>query len=70
MILQPDLNGHRESLIALQDAAEKFGPMVNEAKTKYLRIGGGEAEVGPFRFGRVSSFVYLRSEVKWNNDIS
>lgn len=64
----------KEAFLALETAAKKLGLNVNEAKTKYMRIGGGNMdgfiEIGPYKFERVNSFVYLGSELNSHNDIS
>lgn len=65
----------REAFLALEASARNMGLVVNEEKTKYMRVGGAGTqspyfEVGHFKFEKVKSFTYLGSELNCHNDLS
>lgn len=65
----------KEAFTSFEIAAREFGLRVNEQKTKYMRAGssGDHAaflDIGPYKFQRVETFVYLGSEVNSCNNVS
>jgi hypothetical protein len=63
-----------DTLTKLKNEASKYGLLINESKTKYMKctrkqVRGNKLEIDTMSFGSVQSFKYLWLVVNQNNTI-